>query len=141
MIGVGDRGWGCRRCKHIGCGSCSGRGSRWCMRKRSSGCASGGGGTGGCGVMILAEKTTEKEGRILFQVIENSKKRLATIGERPVSCSSTKGPSATHVESFTQTLFSHLLLPLTMDLSLFDSLDNRELRDHIERVGVELYRR
>ena len=34
-----------------------------------------------------------------------------------------------------------LLLPLTMDLSLFDSLDNRELRDHIERVGVELYRR
>ena len=34
-----------------------------------------------------------------------------------------------------------LLLPLTMDLSLFDSLDNRELRDHIERVGVELFRR
>ena len=34
-----------------------------------------------------------------------------------------------------------LLLPLTMDLSLFDSLDNREFRDHIERVGVELYRR
>ena len=28
-----------------------------------------------------------------------------------------------------------LLLPLTMDLSLFDSLDNRELRDHIERAG------
>ena len=34
-----------------------------------------------------------------------------------------------------------LLLPLTMDLSLFDSLDNPELREHIERVGVALYQR
>lgn len=34
-----------------------------------------------------------------------------------------------------------LLLPVTMDLSLFDSLDNTELREHIARVGVEFYQR
>ena len=32
-----------------------------------------------------------------------------------------------------------LLLPYTIDLSQFDGLDNAELRDHIERVGVVLY--
>ena len=34
-----------------------------------------------------------------------------------------------------------LLLPYTMDLSLFDSLDNAELRDHIARVGLVVYQR
>ncbi|MEO5334439.1 MAG: nucleotidyltransferase domain-containing protein [Magnetococcus sp. YQC-5] len=32
-----------------------------------------------------------------------------------------------------------LLLPYTMDLSLFDTLDHVELREHIDRVGVVLY--
>ena len=34
-----------------------------------------------------------------------------------------------------------LLLPYTMDLSLFATLDNAELREHIKRVGVALYQR
>ena len=29
-----------------------------------------------------------------------------------------------------------LLLPYTVDLSIFDTIANRELREHIERVGV-----
>ena len=29
-----------------------------------------------------------------------------------------------------------LLLPHTVDLSIFDTIENRELREHIERVGV-----
>ena len=29
-----------------------------------------------------------------------------------------------------------LLLPYTVDLSFFDAIENRELREHIERVGV-----
>lgn len=32
-------------------------------------------------------------------------------------------------------------LPYTVDLSLFDELTNPDLRDHIARVGIELYRR
>ena len=32
-----------------------------------------------------------------------------------------------------------LLLPYTIDLSLFDELDHAELREHIERVGVVFY--
>jgi len=34
-----------------------------------------------------------------------------------------------------------LLLPYTIDLSLYAMLDHVELRAHIERVGRELYRR
>lgn len=32
-----------------------------------------------------------------------------------------------------------LLLPFQIDLSLFDKIDNRELLDHIERVGKTFY--
>lgn len=32
-----------------------------------------------------------------------------------------------------------LLLPYTIDLSLFDELDHVKLREHIERVGVTFY--
>jgi predicted nucleotidyltransferase len=34
-----------------------------------------------------------------------------------------------------------LLLPYTIDLSIFDLLDHASLREHIERVGREFYRR
>lgn len=34
-----------------------------------------------------------------------------------------------------------LLLPYTVDLSVFDQLSNTELREHIERVGKVLYAR
>ena len=34
-----------------------------------------------------------------------------------------------------------LLLPYEIDLSLFDSLDSQELREHIARVGVVFYSR
>jgi predicted nucleotidyltransferase len=34
-----------------------------------------------------------------------------------------------------------LLLPYTIDLSLFSMLNNAELRDHIERVGKVFYER
>ena len=34
-----------------------------------------------------------------------------------------------------------LLLPYGIDLSLFDSLDSLELREHIARVGVVFYQR
>jgi len=34
-----------------------------------------------------------------------------------------------------------LLLPYSIDLSLFDTLDHAELRKHIERVGVVFYER
>ncbi len=33
------------------------------------------------------------------------------------------------------------LLPYTIDLSIFDSLNHAKLQDHIERVGVVFYRR
>jgi predicted nucleotidyltransferase len=32
-----------------------------------------------------------------------------------------------------------LLLPHTIDLSVFDTLNHKELREHIERVGVVFY--
>lgn len=32
-----------------------------------------------------------------------------------------------------------LLLPYTIDLSIFDTLNHKELREHIERVGVVFY--
>lgn len=34
-----------------------------------------------------------------------------------------------------------LLLPYTIDLSIYANLDNLELRDHIDRVGVVLFQR
>ena len=34
-----------------------------------------------------------------------------------------------------------LLLPYTIDLSVFDDLDHTKLREHIERVGVLFYER
>jgi hypothetical protein len=34
-----------------------------------------------------------------------------------------------------------LLLPYSIDLSLFEALDNADLREHIEREGVVLYAR
>lgn len=34
-----------------------------------------------------------------------------------------------------------LLLPYTVDLSVFDQLNNADLREHIERVGQVLYAR
>ncbi|MEY4978799.1 MAG: hypothetical protein RLZZ352_1069 [Pseudomonadota bacterium] len=34
-----------------------------------------------------------------------------------------------------------LLLPYTVDLSVFDQLSNADLREHIERVGQVLYER
>ena len=34
-----------------------------------------------------------------------------------------------------------LLLPYEIDLSLFDSLDSLELREHVARVGVVFYQR
>ena len=34
-----------------------------------------------------------------------------------------------------------LLLPYTIDLSMFDAIENDELREHIHRVGLDFYRR
>lgn len=34
-----------------------------------------------------------------------------------------------------------LLLPYMIDLSLFESIENDELREHIQRVGLDFYRR
>lgn len=34
-----------------------------------------------------------------------------------------------------------LLLPYTIDLSIFHTIDHEGLRDHIQRVGQEFYRR
>lgn len=34
-----------------------------------------------------------------------------------------------------------LLLPYTIDLSIFDTLDHPQLQDHIERVGVVFYQK
>lgn len=34
-----------------------------------------------------------------------------------------------------------LLLPYKIDLSMYEHLDHEGLRDHIERVGVDFYRR
>ena len=34
-----------------------------------------------------------------------------------------------------------LLLPYTMDLSIFHMIDHENLRDHIQRLGREFYRR
>lgn len=34
-----------------------------------------------------------------------------------------------------------LLLPYTIDLSIFDRIENANLREHIERVGVVFYQR
>ena len=37
--------------------------------------------------------------------------------------------------------FDDLLLPYTFDLSVFDQIDNKELVDHIERVGKIFYQK
>lgn len=34
-----------------------------------------------------------------------------------------------------------LLLPYTIDLSIYDLIDNSDLIDHIDRVGIEFYHR
>lgn len=34
-----------------------------------------------------------------------------------------------------------LLLPYTLDLSVFEQLDHKDLREHIERVGMAFYER
>lgn len=34
-----------------------------------------------------------------------------------------------------------LLLPYTFDVSFFDEISNRELLDHIERVGIMFYKK
>lgn len=34
-----------------------------------------------------------------------------------------------------------LLLPYTIDLSIFDKLDHPELQDHIQRIGVVFYQK
>jgi len=34
-----------------------------------------------------------------------------------------------------------VLLPYTFDLSIFEKIDNKNLRDHIERVGLVFYKR
>ncbi len=39
------------------------------------------------------------------------------------------------------TALDDLLLPYTIDLSIFRMIDHAGLREHIERVGQELYRR
>ena len=40
-----------------------------------------------------------------------------------------------------ETQMDDLLLPYTIDLSLFESIDNANLIDHIRRVGVVFYQR
>ena len=40
-----------------------------------------------------------------------------------------------------ETQIDDLLLPYTVDLSLFESIDNTNLIDHIRRVGVVFYER
>lgn len=40
-----------------------------------------------------------------------------------------------------ETQLDDLLLPYTIDLSLFESIDNANLIDHIRRVGVVFYQR
>ena len=37
------------------------------------------------------------------------------------------------------TQLDDLLLPYTFDLSIYSQIDNPKLRDHIDRVGIELY--
>ena len=40
-----------------------------------------------------------------------------------------------------ETQIDDLLLPYTIDLSLFKHIDNTNLIDHIQRVGVVFYQR
>lgn len=39
------------------------------------------------------------------------------------------------------TALDDLLLPYTIDLSIFANLDHKELREHIERVGIPFYKK
>lgn len=38
-----------------------------------------------------------------------------------------------------ETEIDDLLLPYTLDLSLYDQIDNTDLREHIQRVGLVFY--
>lgn len=38
-------------------------------------------------------------------------------------------------------LIDELLLPYKVDLSVFNNIDNSELKAHIERVGIVLYKK
>ncbi len=50
------------------------------------------------------------------------------------------GEALTHdVQSAVASALDDLLLPYTIDLSLFDALSHVKLREHIERVGVVFY--
>jgi predicted nucleotidyltransferase len=40
-----------------------------------------------------------------------------------------------------ETKLDDLLLPWRIDLVIFDYIDNQDMRDHIERVGIPLYER
>lgn len=45
-----------------------------------------------------------------------------------------------HVLSKVGNDIDDLLLPYKFDLSIFSDIENKELRDHINRVGVEFYK-
>lgn len=52
------------------------------------------------------------------------------------------GPSLTSLEvGAIDEELDDLLLPYQIDLSIFQEIENGELREHIERVGVVFYRR
>jgi len=52
------------------------------------------------------------------------------------------GPSLTpDLRSAIASELDDLLLPYTIDLSIFSELNHAELRDHIQRVGVAFYER
>jgi predicted nucleotidyltransferase len=50
------------------------------------------------------------------------------------------GLSATELMAIAEE-FEELLLPYTIDLSLFEQIDNASLRSHVERVGQLMYSR
>lgn len=52
------------------------------------------------------------------------------------------GPSLTTTDLLKiENELEELLLPYTIDLSLHGQIDNRDLLDHINRVGIEIYNR
>ncbi len=46
-----------------------------------------------------------------------------------------------HLRSAIASALDDILLPHTIDLSLFDKLNHAKLREHIERAGVPFYQR
>lgn len=53
-----------------------------------------------------------------------------------------KGAAVTHSQLLRiENLLDDLLLPYTIDLSLLHQIDNKDLLDHIRRVGVVFYDR